>query len=103
MDSSFRKFRDGDWSYKNRNRCGPPSVVSGEDLNTAMTSSPHPTVEESTEKCLAHRTTVKRQMHAFGFITKFDQWKSHQLKARQCEEKVKTSVSLLSRNSREPF
>lgn len=44
------------------------------DLDTAITNLPHPTVEKIAEKFSENRTTVERQMHALGFVTKLDQW-----------------------------
>ena len=99
----FRKFRDGDRSCTDHGRSGRPSLVTEEDLDTAITTSPHATVEELADRFSVHRTTVERRMHALGFITKFDQWVPHHLTARQREERISSCVSLLSRNRREPF
>lgn len=78
-------------------------MVADKDLDTAITNLPHPTVEKIAEKFSENRTTVERQMHALGFVTKLDQWIRNQLATRQSEERISTCVSLLSCNNEKPF
>lgn len=67
----FRKFRDGD--CKDHARSGRLLVDSDDDLDTAITNSLHPTVEELAVTFSVHKAIVERRMYTLFFITKLDQ------------------------------
>nr|XP_033324870.1 histone-lysine N-methyltransferase SETMAR-like [Megalopta genalis] len=99
----FKKFRSGDTSLKEEPRLGRPSDFDKDVLNELLEQNPRQTTKELAEKLKVSQSTIIRQLHALGKVSKLGVWVHRQLSDQNKAQRMSIATSLISRYKIEPF
>ncbi|XP_078032732.1 histone-lysine N-methyltransferase SETMAR-like [Augochlora pura] len=89
----FARFRSGDFSLKNAQRCGRPVEVDEIHIKAIINSDRHSTTCDIAEKLNVSHKCIGKELKMLGYVKKLDLWIPHKLK----------EIHLTQRNENNPF
>nr|CDJ94146.1 histone-lysine N-methyltransferase SETMAR-like [Haemonchus contortus] len=99
----FMKFRTGDESLEDDERCGRPSAVDNEDLRTLVDEIPRTTLKDIGLRLNVSSKTVGTHMQEIGKSKKLDNWVPHELTQYQRDRRFEIAPALLLHYRNDPF
>ena len=99
----WSKFKSGDYDIKDKPRDGRPLSVSESDLKAKVEANPAVTCKELAVELGVSGETVRTRLHALGKVHRLNKWVPHELTVDQKLNRVSIAMSLLSRQSNDPF
>lgn len=99
----FKRFKDGDFDVEDRARSGRPITTDMQRIADYVNENPRSTVESIAQGVDIPPSTVFDHLKKIGYVSRYDVWVPHELKATQMVNRVTTCKLLLQRNENEPF
>jgi len=99
----FGRFKNGDFSVKDKKHPGQPKKFEDEDLETLLDQDSCQTQTELAESLGVTRQAISKRLKAAGYIQKQGNYVPYELKARDVERRFCMSEMLLERHKRKSF
>jgi len=96
----FRRFKDGDFTVKDKPRSGQPKKFEDKELEALLKEDQSPTQEELAESLGITQQAVSVRLRAMGMIQKQGNCVPYELKPRDVERQFFTCEQLIQRQQR---
>lgn len=99
----FRRFKNGDFDVKDKERSGPPKKLQDDELQALLDEDATQTQKQLAYALNVDHSTISIRLHAMGKIQKAGKWVPHELNERQQENRKVVCEMLLQRHERKSF